>query len=68
MTDLEDTDNPTGFTLDEIVSHHFTYSKIPFCYDFHIGHFSDNRSVIVGAKVKLNVEETSTILSYLNSF
>jgi muramoyltetrapeptide carboxypeptidase len=68
MTDLEDTDNPTGFTLDEIVSHHFRYSKIPICYDFPIGHFSDNRSVIVGARVKLMVDETTTELSYLNSF
>jgi muramoyltetrapeptide carboxypeptidase len=68
MTDLEDTDNPTGLTIDEIVSHHFKYSKIPICFDFPIGHFSDNRSVIVGAKVKLKVGETSTVLSYLNSF
>jgi muramoyltetrapeptide carboxypeptidase len=68
MTDLEDTDNPTGFTIDDIVSHHFKYSKIPICYNFPIGHFADNRSVIVGAKVQLKVDETATELSYLNSF
>jgi muramoyltetrapeptide carboxypeptidase len=68
MTDLEDTDNPTGLTIDEIVSYHFKYSKIPICYDFPIGHFEDNRSVIVGAEVKLNVHETGASLSYLNSF
>jgi muramoyltetrapeptide carboxypeptidase len=68
MTDLDDTDNPTGLTIDEIVSYHFKYSKIPICYDFPIGHFEDNRSVIVGAEVKLNVHETGAYLSYLNSF
>jgi muramoyltetrapeptide carboxypeptidase len=68
MTDLEDTDNPTGLTIHEIVSHHFKYSKIPICYDFPIGHFADNRSVIVGAKVQLKVVETYTELSYLKSF
>jgi muramoyltetrapeptide carboxypeptidase len=68
MTDLEDTDNPTGLTIHEIVSHHFKYSKIPICYDFPIGHFADNRSVIVGAQVQLKVAETYTELSYLNSF
>lgn len=68
MTDLEDTDNPTGFTIHGIVSQHFTYSRIPICYDFPIGHFEDNRSVIVGSKVKLNVQETDVSLSYLNSF
>lgn len=68
MTDLEDTDNPTGLTIDEIVSNHFKYTKIPICYDFPIGHFEDNRSVIVGAEVKLNVHETGASLSYLNSF
>lgn len=68
MTDLEDTDNPTGLTIEEIVSHHFTYSKIPICYDFPIGHFADNRSVIVGAKVHLSVDEKRVELAYLNSF
>jgi len=68
MTDLEDTDNPTGFTLEEIVSSHFTYSKIPICYHFPIGHFSDNRAVIVGAQVKLTVDESTAELCYLNSF
>jgi muramoyltetrapeptide carboxypeptidase len=68
MTDLEDTDNPTELTIDQIVSHHFKYSRIPICYDFPIGHFSDNRSVIVGETVKLKVDETMAELSYLNSF
>jgi muramoyltetrapeptide carboxypeptidase len=68
MTDLEDTDNPTELTINEIVSQHFNYSKIPICYDFPIGHFADNRSVIVGAKVHLKVDETTAELSYLNSF
>ena len=68
MTDLEDTDNPTELTINEIVSQHFNYSKIPICYDFPIGHFADNRSVIVGAKVHFKVDETTAELSYLNSF
>jgi muramoyltetrapeptide carboxypeptidase len=68
MTDLEDTDNPTEFTINKIVSQHFTYSKIPICFDFPIGHIADNRSVIVGAKVHLKVDETRAQLSYLNSF
>jgi len=68
MTDLEDTDNPTGLTINEIVSQHFKYSKIPICYDFPIGHLADNRSVVIGAKVHLKVDEIGAELSYLNSF
>ena len=68
MTDLEDTDNPTGLTIEEIVSQHFRYSQIPICYHFPIGHFSDNRSVIVGANVKLKVDKLTADLCYLNSF
>ena len=68
MTDLEDTDNPTGLTIEEIVSQHFRYSQIPICYHFPIGHFSDNRSVIVGANVQLKVDKLTTGLCYLNSF
>lgn len=65
MTDLEDTDNPTGFTIEEIVVNHFTYSKIPICYQFPVGHFEDNRAVIVGAEVKLTVDASGSRLSYL---
>ena len=68
MTDLEDTDNPTGLTIEGIVGQHFSYSKIPICYQFPIGHFEDNRSVIMGAEVNLSVQETGSMLSYLNSF
>ncbi|MFZ9587135.1 MAG: S66 peptidase family protein [Crocinitomicaceae bacterium] len=68
MTDLEDTDNPTGFSIEEIVCHHFSFSKIPICFQFPVGHFNDNRSVIIGSEVQLTVSELGSTLSYLKSF
>jgi muramoyltetrapeptide carboxypeptidase len=68
MTDLEDTDNPTGLTIEEIVCQHFPFSKIPICFQFPIGHFEDNRSVIIGSEVQLTVCEDGSKLSYLKSF
>lgn len=65
MTDLEDTDNPTGFSIEEIVGHHFSFSKIPICFQFPVGHFNDNRSVIIGSEVQLTVSELGSTLSYL---
>jgi muramoyltetrapeptide carboxypeptidase len=68
MTDLEDTDNPTGFSIEEIVCQHFSFSKIPICFQFPVGHFNDNRSVIIGSEVQLTVSELGSTLSYLKSF
>ena len=68
MTDLEDADNPTGFSIEEIVCQHFSFSKIPICFQFPVGHFNDNRSVIIGSEVQLTVSELGSTLSYLKSF
>lgn len=62
MTDLKDTTAVTiGLTLEDIVLQHFQYRKIPICFNFPAGHINDNRALILGEKVRLEVG-TSTIL------
>lgn len=65
MTDLEDTDVPFGNTIEEIILSHFTYRKIPICFDFPAGHIDDNRALKLGADIELNVNNSEVSLSYL---
>jgi muramoyltetrapeptide carboxypeptidase len=65
MTDLEDTDVPFGKSINELILAHFTYRKIPICFDFPAGHIDDNQALVLGAHVRLEVRAEKTTLSYL---
>jgi muramoyltetrapeptide carboxypeptidase len=57
MTELEDTTIPFGMTVEEIVLQHFTFKKIPICFDFPAGHIDDNRALIFGKEVQMKVDD-----------
>jgi len=65
LTDLEDTDVPFGKAINELILAHFTYRKIPICFDFPAGHVDDNQALVLGANVRLEVLAEKTSLSYL---
>jgi muramoyltetrapeptide carboxypeptidase len=62
MTDLEDTDVPFGHSIEEIISSHFQYTKIPIAFHFPSGHIDDNRAIILGQHCKLVVTNDSSKL------
>jgi len=64
MTELEDTTIPFGMSVEEIVLQHFTFRKIPICFDFPAGHIDDNRALIFGKEVQLNVNEKGGALLF----
>lgn len=64
MTDMKDTLVPFGQTLEEIILAHFAYRKIPIVFNFPAGHIADNRALIFGNKVALNV--TSNLVYFRN--
>jgi len=65
ITDMEDTAVPFGMLTEEIVLQHFSYRKIPVCFDFPFGHIDDNRAIILGAEASLNVNSKDVVLSYI---
>ena len=67
MTELEDTTIPFGMSVEEIVLQHFTFRKIPICFDFPAGHIDDNRALIFGKEVQLNVNEKGGALLFKGS-
>jgi muramoyltetrapeptide carboxypeptidase len=64
MTELEDTTIPFGMTVEEIVLQHFTFKKIPICFDFPAGHIDDNRALIFGKEVQMTVDENGGTLIF----
>lgn len=57
MTELKETPIPTNFTIPEMVLHHFKERSIPICFDFPVGHISDNRAMIVGKTATLEIDK-----------
>jgi muramoyltetrapeptide carboxypeptidase len=65
MTELEDTATPFGMSVEEIILAHFQYRNIPIAFGFPAGHLNDNRALILGKKVRFNVEGTTSELRFL---
>ena len=57
MTDLKDTAIPFGQDIYALILSHFNYRNIPIAFDFPAGHIDDNRALIIGAEVKLEVAD-----------
>lgn len=65
MTELEDTATPFGMSVEEIILAHFQFRNIPVAFGFPAGHLNDNRALILGKKVRFNVEGTTSELRFL---
>jgi len=61
MTDINDNKIPFGKTVEEIISEHVNEYDFPVCFGFPAGHIDDNRPLIMGAEVEMEVEEIVTV-------
>ena len=57
MTIMNDNTIPFGKQAYEIIQEHTAEYNYPICFDFPAGHFPDNRALIIGRNVQLNVDE-----------
>ncbi len=57
MTIMNDNTIPFGKEAYEIIQEHTAEYDYPICFDFPAGHFPDNRALILGRNVQLNVGE-----------
>ncbi|TDI78019.1 MAG: LD-carboxypeptidase [Bacteroidetes bacterium] len=64
MTQMQDNAIPFGRSAYEIVTDVVREYHYPVCFDFPAGHIKDNRALILGREVQLNVEETLTTLIF----
>ena len=66
MSDMNDNTVPYGKTAIEIIKEAVSAFDYPVCYDFPAGHLDDNRTLKMGANVKLEVGE-KCCLEFINS-
>lgn len=65
MTDMHDNQIPFGYDVKEIVLDITKDYDFPVCFNFPAGHIPDNRALILGREIVLDVNETYTSLDYL---
>jgi muramoyltetrapeptide carboxypeptidase len=58
MTEMNDNEVPFGQTAEEIISDVLEVYDFPVCFNFPAGHIDDNRPLIMGAEVHLEVAES----------
>ncbi len=64
MTDMKDTAVPFGQSLHEIILSHFEIRNIPVAFDFPAGHIPDNRALVFGTEVELEVSDSAVNLMH----
>ena len=65
MTDLKDTEIPFGKTIKEIISEHLLSYNIPIIFDFPSGHIDDNRALVFGKTIKIDVDPIYSNFEYI---
>ncbi len=64
MTKMNDNDIPWGYDALEIVKDITKDYNIPICFNFPAGHITDNRALIFGKEITLEVTETGTKVTF----
>ncbi len=65
MTKMHDNRIPFGKTAQEIVMDAVKECDFPVAFDFPAGHVDDNRALIMGAEVEIDVTQKEVSLNYL---
>jgi muramoyltetrapeptide carboxypeptidase len=65
MTNLKDTTPSFGMTYEEIILEKMEGIAIPICFNFPSGHIDDNRAMILGAPVEIEVNSIGVKLRYI---
>ena len=64
MTSMHDNAIPFGKNAKEIILDIVSEKNFPVVFDFPAGHLNDNRALVLGEKVSLEVDEKNTSLSF----
>ena len=65
MTDLKDTNPSFGMTYEKSILEKVKDNNFPVCFNFPTGHIEDNRAMILGAMVDLEVRPQGASLCYV---
>ncbi len=65
MTKMHDNTIPFGKKVKDIVLDTIQTYDFPVVFDFPMGHIKDNRALILGAEISLEITKTNVTLSYI---
>ena len=65
LTKMNDNTVPFGRTAEQIITEYAKEAGIPVCFNFPAGHIADNRALIMGREVQLNIERNGVSLQFL---
>jgi muramoyltetrapeptide carboxypeptidase len=66
MTQMHDNSIPFGKTAEEIILNAVRDYAFPVCFNFPAGHLEDNRALVLGSEVELEVHTNGTTLTIKN--
>ena len=65
LTKMNDNTVPFGLTAEQIISEYAQQYTIPVCFNFPAGHMADNRALVMGREIQLNVEPNAVSVQFL---
>jgi muramoyltetrapeptide carboxypeptidase len=65
LTKMNDNTLPFGKQAEEIISEYIKEAEIPVCFNFPAGHIADNRALIMGREVQLNIDVKGVSLQFV---
>lgn len=65
MSRMNDNTIPYGKDAIDIISENIKEYHFPVCFDFPAGHITDNRTLILGCRVQLQIDEKSSVVQFL---
>lgn len=65
ITKMNDNTVPFGRQAEQIISDYAREAGIPVCFNFPAGHIADNRALIMGREVQLNIDANGVSLQFL---
>jgi len=64
MTKMRDNDEPWGQSAEGIIAEHLSGYNVPVMFGFPAGHIRDNRTLVLGAKVRMTVKKDRATLVF----
>ena len=61
LTQIKDNDDPFGMTVEEVISDAIKDYDYPLCFNFPAGHHADNRALVLGQKVRLEITADKSV-------
>jgi len=65
MTNIKDSEPSFGLSLEDLILSHIKELNIPIAFNFPVGHIDDNRALVFGKQVQLDITDKSAELTYL---